>query len=88
MKILFAKVFSVSFLVVPEVLEVQVVPSGEVRIVPELPTATNATLEVVVLLESLFLAQEMKMRLKKDMRIMYKTLFIFFLHQYTSNERK
>ena len=27
--------------VVPEVLEVQVVPSEEVRIVPELPTATK-----------------------------------------------
>jgi hypothetical protein len=25
--------------------------------------------------------QEMKMRLKRDMRIMYKTLFIFFFHQ-------
>ena len=27
--------------VVPEVLEVHVVPSGEVRMVPEVPTATN-----------------------------------------------
>jgi len=27
--------------VVPEVLEVHVVPSGEVRMVPELPTVTN-----------------------------------------------
>ena len=33
---------------------------------------------VVVLLSSLlFLAQEMTVRLKRDMRIMYKTLFIF-----------
>ena len=67
----------------PEVLEVHVVPSGEVRMVPELPTATNNGLDVVVVLLSslLFLAQEMTVRLKKDMRIMYKTLFIFFLHQ-------
>ena len=37
--------------VVPEVLEVQVVPlSDEVSMVPELPTATNETLEVVVVL--------------------------------------
>jgi hypothetical protein len=27
------------------------------------------------------LLQEMTVRLKRDMRIMYKTLFIFFLHQ-------
>ena len=77
--------------VVPEVLEVQVVPlSDEVSMVPELPTATNETLEVVVVVLSvvvvllsslLFLAQEMTVRLKRGMRIMYKTLFIFFLHQ-------
>ena len=54
---------------VPEVLDVQVVPSDEVRIVPLLPTDTNETLEVVVLLESLFLAQEMTVRLKRDIRI-------------------
>ena len=52
------------------------VPSGEVRIIPDVPTATNETLEVVSL-ESLFLAQEMTVRLKRDMRIMFKTLFIF-----------
>ena len=28
-----------------------------------------------------FLAQEKMVRLKRDMRIIYKTLFIFFLHQ-------
>ena len=54
---------------VPEVCAVQVVPSGEVRIVPDVPTDTNETLEVVVLLESLFLAQEMTVRLKRDIRI-------------------
>jgi hypothetical protein len=58
--------------------------------VPELPTATNETLEVVVVVFSvvvvllsslLFLAQEKMIRLKREMRIMYKTLFIFALHQ-------
>ena len=69
---------------VPEVLEVHVVLSEEVRMVPPLPTATYNPLVVVVveLLDVLlFLAQEMKVRLKRDMRIMYKTLFIFVLHQ-------
>jgi len=72
---------------VPEVLEVHVVPlSDEVKTVPDSPTATNNPVEVVVLsldvdaLSSLLL-QEMTVRLKRDMRIMYKTLFIFFLHQ-------
>jgi hypothetical protein len=37
---------------------------------------------VVELLDVLlFLAQEMTVRLKRDMRIMYKIFFIFFLHQ-------
>ena len=67
-------------IVVPEVLEVQVIPSDEVKMVPVLPTATNETLEVVVLLSSLLL-HEMIVRLKRDMRIMYKTFYIFFLHQ-------
>ncbi len=74
---------------VPEVLEVHVVPlSDEVKMVPDLPTAIKSV-EVVVFVSSvvepldvlLFLAQEMTVRLKRDMRIMYKTLFIFFLHQ-------
>ena len=38
--------------------------------------------EVVgVVEEPLSLLQEMIVRLKRDMRIMYKTLFIFSLHQ-------
>ena len=56
--------------------------------VPELPTETNNGLEVVVVVvvavesvDSSFSAQEKTVRLKRDMRIMYKTLFIFFLHQ-------
>jgi hypothetical protein len=39
---------------------------------------------VVVVAASSLLLQEMIVRLKRDMRIMYKTLFIYF----TSNERK
>ena len=60
------------------------VPSGDVRMVPEpvtlSPTATYNGLEVVLEVLS-FLAQEKMVKLKRDMRIMYKTLFIFFLHQ-------
>jgi hypothetical protein len=61
---------------------------------PDTPTPTKQPLlqltdeEVVVVPEELelldvllFLAQEMTVRLKRDMKIMYKTLFIFFLHQ-------
>ncbi len=36
---------------------------------------------VSVVDSSLSSLQEMTVRLKMDMRIMYKTLFIFFLHQ-------
>ena len=64
----------------PEVLEVHVVPSEEVRIVPLSPTTTNNPLEmlVVVLLSSLlFLAQEMTEKLKQEIRKMNKTFFIF-----------
>ena len=68
--------------VVPEVLEIHVVPSDEVRIVPLSPTPTNNGLEVVGVVEdSSFSLQEMKVRLKRDIKIMYKTLFIFSLYQ-------
>ena len=40
-----------------------------------------ASSEVVEEPSSLLLAHEMIVRLKRDMRIMYKTLLIFFLHQ-------
>jgi len=62
----------------PEVLEVHVVPSEEVRIVPLSPTATNNPLEVVVvvLLSSLlFLAQEMTVKLKRNMERMISRFF-------------
>jgi hypothetical protein len=42
-------------------------------------------LEELLLDESSFFAQEMTVRLKRDMRMMYKILFIFL---FTSNERK
>ena len=58
----------------PEVLEVQEVPSEEVSKVPDVPTATNETLEVVVLLSSLL--QEMTVRLIMVMRIICKIFFI------------
>ena len=83
MKVLFPYVTPVRLSVVPEVFEVHVVPSEEVRMVPPLPTATYNPLVVVVvelLDDSSFSAQEKTVRLKRDMRIMYKTLFIFFLH--------
>ena len=48
----------------PEVLEVHVVPSEEVRIVPLSPTLTNNPVEVVVEPSSLLL-QEMKVELKR-----------------------
>ena len=56
--------------VVPEVLLVQEVPSGEVMMVPEFPTPTNNTLEVVVELSvvvgvDLLLLQEMMVKLKR-----------------------
>ena len=76
---------------VPEDLLSQEVPSDEDRIFPELPTATNFTDSVVVVVvvsvvpvaeySSLSSLQEMTVRLKMDMKIMYKTLFIFFIHQ-------
>ena len=60
---------------VPEVLLVQEVPSGEVMMVPEFPTPTNNTLEVVVELSvvvvvDLLLLQEMMVKLKRSMERM------------------
>jgi hypothetical protein len=90
-KVLFPYATALRLFEVPEVCAVQFAPSDEVSKVPSAPTATNNPLDVVVvlsvvvllvlLLVSLFLAQEMTVRLKNEIRIMYKTLFIFFLHQ-------
>ena len=56
---------------VPEVLLVQEVPSGEVMMVPEFPTPTNNTLEVVVELSvvvvvDLLLLQEITVKLERN----------------------
>ena len=66
----------------PEVLEVQVIPSVEVRMVPELPTETNNGLEVVVAVESVdssFSPQEKITKLKRNMRIIMSKCLIGFL---------
>ena len=47
---------------------------------PESPEEEVELSVLAVLLSSLLL-QEKTVRLKRDMRIMYKILFIFFLHQ-------
>ena len=43
------------------------------------PESLDESSELVLLNESSFFTQEMMVRLKRDMRIMYKTLFIFSL---------
>ena len=87
-KSLFPYVTLLRLFVVPEVLEVQVVPlSDEVSMVPELPTATNETLEVVVVVLSvvvvllsslLFLAQEKMMKLKRKRESIMSICFTWF----------
>ena len=68
----------ISIFVVPEVLEVHVVPSEEVRMVPPLLTATYNPLVVVVvelLDDSSFSPQEIKVKQKRSTeRIMNKCL--------------
>ena len=49
---------------IPEVLEVQVVPSVEVSMVAELPVATNKPLGVVVVVLLSSLLQEMTVKQK------------------------
>jgi hypothetical protein len=87
-KVLFPYATALRLLEVPEVCAVQFAPSDDVSKVPSAPTATYNPLDVVVVLSVvvllsslLFLAQEMTVRLKREIRKMYKTLFIFFLHQ-------
>jgi len=68
---------------VPEVLLVQEVPSGEVMMVPEFPTPTNNTLEVVVELSvvvvvDLLLLQEMMVKLKRSMETMMSICLTWF----------
>ena len=62
---------------VPEVLDVQVVPSDEVRIVPFTPTETYNGLEVVLEVLS-FLAQEIMVRLKRKRERIMSICFTWF----------
>jgi len=64
---------------VPEVLEVQVVASEEVRMVPFQPTVTNDTvvLSVLVVLDVLLL-QEMMVKLKRNNEKMMSRCFTWF----------
>ena len=51
----------------------------ELTLAPE-ELSSAPELEELLLDESSFFEQEMTVRLKRDMRIMYKTLFIFLFH--------
>ena len=69
----------------PEVLEVHVVPSEEVRIVPLSPTLTNNPVEVVVELSVLVVldelldeVQDMEMKLKRNMESIMSVYFTWF----------
>ena len=70
---------------VSEVLEVQVVPSEEVSIVPDEPTATyNPLLMVVVELldDSSFSPQEIKVKQKRSMERIMNICLIWFIIGY------
>ena len=67
----------------PEVLEVQVIPSGEVRIVPVTPTVTNnpvvVELSVLVVLDELLdEEQDMEMKLKRNRERRMSRYFTWF----------
>ena len=65
---------------VPEVLSVQVIPSVEVRMVPESPTVTNnpVVVELSVLVVLSLLLQEMKEKLKRSKERMMSRCFNWF----------
>ena len=66
---------------VPEVILVQVVPSDEVRMVPDLPTVTNNPVVVelsVVVGVDLLLLQEMMVKLKRRMERRMRVCFTWF----------
>ena len=87
-----------TYVMVPDSVELKVY-AGVVSLVGVVTAVTSprvgAVVSVVVVVvvsslvvdapSSLLLAQEMMVRLKRDMKIMYKTLFIF---SFNSNERK
>ncbi len=58
------------------IFNVALEPESELSVEPE---SLNESPELELLNESSFFAQEMMVRLKRDMRIIYKTLFIFSL---------
>ena len=68
-----------------EVLELSVVVVELSEVLSSLEVVSSSEVVVLSLVvdapSSLLLAQEMIVRLKRNMRIMYKTFFIFFLHQ-------
>jgi hypothetical protein len=93
-KVLFPKVTPLRLFAVGEVTLSKDEPlSVDLTMVPNVPTTTKtlgAVVSVVVvvvpeelelLLDSSFLEHEIMVRLKTDIRIVYKILFIFFLHQ-------
>ena len=59
--------------------EVALAPEELLSAPEELSSAPE--LEKLLLDESSFFAQEMMVRLKREMRIMYKILFIFLFHK-------
>ena len=72
----------VSVVVVELSVEVELLSSEVVSLSVVLSSSEVVVLSLVVdAPSSLLLAQEMTVRLKRKIRIMYKTLFIFFLHQ-------
>ena len=64
------------------IFNVTLEPESELSADPE---SLDESPELELLNESSFFAQEMMVRLKRDMRIMYKTLFIF--HPFSSIAR-
>jgi hypothetical protein len=64
------------------VVETEVTVGAVVSVVEdELSKESSEELSVLAVLLSSLLQPENTVRLKRDMRIMYKTFFIFFLHQ-------
>jgi len=74
----FPKVTPFRLYMVPEVLLVQEVPSGEVMMVPEFPTPTNIVELSVVVVVDLLLLQEMTVKLKRNKEKRKSRCFTWF----------
>ena len=74
----FPKVTPFRLYMVPEVLLVQEVPSGEVMMVPEFPTPTNIVELSVVVVVDLLLLQEMTVKLKRNKEKRMSRCFTWF----------